>query len=64
MKRLGVCCGIAGFFLACLAGVLNFRQHLESWQVNLLGTILIASIVIVLAYGSVWVWIYNFFRRK
>lgn len=36
MKRLAACCGIAGFLLACLAALLNYRQHLQAWQVKVL----------------------------
>lgn len=66
LKRVGACCGISGFFLACLLAVLNYREHLAGWQVKLLGVLLLGAIVITLAYGSVWVWIYNYFsgRRK
>ncbi|MCE5186999.1 MAG: hypothetical protein LLF76_12830 [Planctomycetaceae bacterium] len=63
MRRLGACCGVAGCFLACLAALLNYHQHLQPWQVNLLGTILIVCIVIILAYGSVWVWIVNLYQK-
>jgi uncharacterized membrane protein len=64
MKRLVACCGIAGFLLACLAALLNYHHYFQAWQVRLLGWILIGSIVIVLGYGSVWVWIVNPYKNS
>jgi len=63
MKRLAACCGIAGFLLACLVALLNFRQYFLPWQVKLLAAILIVSILTILAYGSVWVWIYSAYQK-
>ena len=64
LKRLAACVGISGFFLACLLAVLNYRQYMEGWQVKLLGFGLLTATVTTLAYGSVWVWIYNYFARR
>jgi nicotinamide riboside transporter PnuC len=64
MKRLAACCGIAGFLLACLVALLNFRQYFQPWQTKLLAAILIVSILVILAYGSLWVWICNLYQRS
>lgn len=64
MKRLAACCGIAGFLLACLVALLNFRQYFQPWQTTLLAAILIISILVILAYGSVWVWIVNDYQKR
>ncbi len=64
MKRVGTCCGIAGFFLACLVVTLNNAQHLQSWQVKLLAAILLTAIITTLTYGSAWTWIYNAAQKR
>lgn len=59
MKRLGTCATIAGLCFAGFWKLLDHRILFEEWQFQLLSILLITAGVLVLAYGSIWSWIYN-----
>ncbi|MFA5555078.1 MAG: hypothetical protein WCZ89_04690 [Phycisphaerae bacterium] len=61
MKRSTATVTIACALMGVLIALLYVPQYFPVWLFRILAVILLAIIIVVLAYGSVWTWIYNWF---
>lgn len=61
MKRSVATVTIACALIGVLIALLHIPQYFPVWLFRTLAVILLAIIIVVLAYGSVWTWIYNWF---